>query len=426
MQGFIGSDGKVGRRTGGHGRARGIGIWLLLTLVHLVGSASQGAAQDVPRTRVVILGVGHSTQLVEERQQPAALRAFFDRVQPDAIGVERDPEPFARGDHYEFTYEIQYIALPYAQERGLPVHPIDWIPPRDDLILGFGVDLEEPPEIRGGWQGFLAFPDPTESRLPLLFADSEEDRASRRAPWQEEWAPPSRDLPRRLFLYRTFLQARRIAEAAALHPGGTLLVPVGVNHKEDIERILADHPRIEIVQPSTFGTPSPGEVEGHILRRDLVAIASFNLLGIQWTTGEVDWDWMRRVVRRLEEEDSSPEVRLLATRLQVLTGELPPEEALHLYHRIAEEAGDSLPFTWTGVKDRARLDSYFDPFGNLSVGQRARLEAARELLRLGREGEALALREGLARELPPRMERQLEAYWDEHLAHRDGPENGGP
>jgi hypothetical protein len=405
---------------------KGIGRCLLLTLIPLVGMASPGAAQDIPPTRVVILGVGHSTQLVEERQQPAALRAFFDRVQPDAIGVERDPEPFARGDHYEFTYEIQYIALPYAEERGLSVHPIDWIPPRDDLILGFGVDLEEPPEIRGGWQGFLAFPDPAESRLPLLFADSEEDRATRRAPWQAEWAPPSRDLPRRLFLYRTFLQAQRIAEAAALHPGGTLLVPVGVNHKDDIERILADHPRIEIVQPSTFGTPSPEEVEGHVLRRDLVAIASFNLLGIQWTTGEVDWEWMRRVIRRLEEEDASPEVRLLATRLQVLTGELPPQEALQRYQRIAEEAGDSVPFTWTGVKDSTRLDSYFDPFGNLSVGQRARLEAARELLRLGREGEAQALRGEMARGLPPRMERQLEAYWDEHLVPRDDPEHGGP
>ncbi len=389
---------------------------MVLLLGMALTTVQGGAAQAVPPTRVVILGVGHSTQLVDERQQPAVLRAFFDRVQPDAIGVERDPGNFARGDHYEFTYEIQYIALPWAEERGLPVHPVDWVPPRDDLVLGFGVDLEAPPEIRGGWQGFLTFPDPVEARAPLFFADSEPDRDARRAPWQSEWTPASRDLPRRLFLYRTFLQARRIAEAAARYPGGTLLVPVGANHKDDIERILGDDPRIQIVQPSTFGEPTGEEVEAHVLRRDLIAIASFNLLGVQGAQGDVDWDWMHRIVRRLERDRRSSEVRLLATRLHVLTGAMAPEDALEQYLGIAKEAGGSTDFTWTGVKDVTRLDSYFDPFGNLSVGQRARLEAAREHLRLGQHAEALLVRQELAGELTSRMQRQLEAYWAEHLA----------
>lgn len=95
----------VTRRASLTGRwARSVVVPVVLTAVLSHPTEAQDAAE---RTRVVILGVGHSTQLVAERQQPAALRAFFDRVEPDVIAVERAPEEFARGDRYEFTYEIQ-------------------------------------------------------------------------------------------------------------------------------------------------------------------------------------------------------------------------------------------------------------------------------------------------------------------------------
>lgn len=375
----------------------------------------QGAAQERTRTRLVILGVDHSTQLVEERQRPAALRAFYDRVAPAAIAVERSPEEFARGDHYEFTYEIQYVALPYARERGIPVHPVDWIPSRDDMLLGFGVDLETPPRVRSGWRGFLSFPDSAAVRLPLLFADAEGDRTARRAPWQSEWEPASRDLPRRLYLYRTFLQARRIAAAAEHYPGRTLLVQIGANHKDDIERILAGHPSLEIVQPSSYGEPSAEEIERAVRREDLLAIASFNLLGVQARTGNIDWEWLRRVLGRLEREGSTPETRLLSTRLAVLTGALGAEAAIERYRRIQTEAGDSLAFTWTGVKDPSRVDSYFDPFGNLTLGQRAALEIAREHYRLGQDQAGDAIRRELVAALPAEKSLQLLAYWPEHV-----------
>lgn len=394
---------------------RKLGIAAAVLLCLLIPGIALAQA-EAERTRVVILGVGHSAQLVEERQRPAALRAFFDRVAPDAIAVERSPEEFARGDHYEFTYEIQYLAIPYAAERGIPLHPIDWLPSKEDMLLGFGVDLESPPEIRRGWRGFLSFPDSAEVRLPLFFADGEADRMLRRAPWQTAWEPASRDLPRRLYLYRTYLQARRILLAAGQHPGGTLLVPIGVNHKDDIESILADHPRIEIMQPSIFGEPTAAEIEAAIRREDLIAIASFNLLGVQASTGNVDWAWMRRVTASLEQDGSTPETRLLATRLAVLTGELAPAAAIDAYRQIQVEAGESMRFTWNGVKDTTRVDSYFDPFGNLWVSERACVEIARELYRQGRADEAMAIRDRLADILPEAKARQLLAYWPKHVA----------
>ena len=131
------------------------GSVLLSSLVVLAGISPP------PKTRVVVLGVSHSAQLVADSYQPAVLRAFIQRLRPAAIAFERSPEQYARNDHYEFTYEIQYLTLPYARELGIPVHPIDWYPPVDDQLLGFGVDLDLPPIVRPGtgFQAFLSFPD---------------------------------------------------------------------------------------------------------------------------------------------------------------------------------------------------------------------------------------------------------------------------
>jgi len=97
---------------------------LILTIGILAARAA--VAQDT--TEVVIVGVTHSAMLAAESQQPASFRAYFERVRPDAICIERAPSEFARGSHYEFTYEIQNIAVPYARENDIPLCPFDWLP----------------------------------------------------------------------------------------------------------------------------------------------------------------------------------------------------------------------------------------------------------------------------------------------------------
>jgi len=61
------------------------------------------------------------------------------------------------------------------------------------------------------------------------------------------------------------------------------------------------------------------------------------------------------------------------------------------------------------------LDSYFDPFGNLTVRQRALLEIARERARLRMPDQGKAMRQ-LGSELSARKAVQLAAYWDRHIA----------
>ncbi|MDQ2741690.1 MAG: hypothetical protein M3Z66_05265, partial [Chloroflexota bacterium] len=61
--------------------------------------------------------------------------------------------------------------------------------------------------------------------------------------------------------------------------------------------------------------------------------------------------------------------------------------------------------------------SYYDPFGNLTVGERALVEAARENHKLGRSTEMGRWRATLAGDdrLTIVQRIQLEAYWYEHV-----------
>lgn len=374
-------------------------------------------AQSQP-TEVIVLGVDHTAQLVNRRQQPAAMRAFFETAAPDAICIERAPEPFARGDHYEFTYEIQDLIVPWARERRLPLCPFDWLPAPEDSALAFGIaDLEAPPALRreSGFQGFLTFPDPRARALGLFFADDDEERARHRAFYAAYPEAPAADFARRLFLYRTFMQARRIAQAARAHPGGRVLVVVGVMHKDDIERILSAYSFIRIVQPSAIAAePDAPTIERHLRIEDLAAIAIFNLLGTQWRDTHLDRTWMRETVTALRGRRPGAETDLLAARLAELEG-ASPRISLAEYLRIAQGAGET-GFTWTGVKDRARLDSFFDPFGNLTVAQRALVEAARLHHALGEHDAAEAIRARLGETLGTELKRlQLDGYWTRYV-----------
>lgn len=392
-------------------------FWILSLLLPMRDAAAGDAPAPQP-TRVVVLGVDHSVQLVSEADRPGLLAAFIERVAPDAVCIERSPAQFARGDLYEFTYEVQGVVLPYARTHRLEVCPIDWVPSREDELLGWGMEFSQPPEIRRaeGFQGFLAFPEPSTLRRGLFHAEDRAALAKIHAWIDEVPEKLSRDLPRRMFLYRTFMQARLVARAAKAHPGGTVLVVVGEFHKHQIEDILADDPAIEIVPPASFGLPDRAAADRNTTREHRIAIASFNLLGAQAATGNVDLTWVGRVLDALEREREDAETRLLRTRHDLLAGSIDRAEAIARYRAIAGDAGARRAFTWDGVLDRTRVDSYFDPFGNLRIDQRARVELARELSREGATDEAERLHAALRAELTPRQARQFDAYWQRDIA----------
>jgi hypothetical protein len=214
----------------------------------------------------------------------------------------------------------------------------------------------------------------------------------------------------------------RVRAAARAHPGQTVLVVVGSLHKEDIERVLATDPGVRIVQPSAYGLPPASEADAQLAERDLAAILSFNLLGVQPAVGPVDWPWVGEVLERFARaRPAAPELPLLRLRHAVLAGREPAAAAAAAYERLAAGVDTTARFAFTGVEDTRRLDSYYDPFGNLGVRQRALVEAAREWARAGQPARVERLRAELLRTggggpWSPLRQAQLGIYWARYVA----------
>jgi hypothetical protein len=372
---------------------------------------------EVARTRIVVLGVDHAAQLVSPQNRPAILAAFLEKLHPAAICIERPADLAQRRDFYEFTYEVQDIVLPFVKGHSTNVCPVDWMPSVEDQNLVFGGDLDEPPEVRPpeGFGSFLVFRDPQTLKADLFFADRPEAAERVRAWARTPATRADEDFPRRLYLYRTFMQAQLIRAAAAAHPGQTVLVVIGFFHKPDLEAILLRDPRIEVIQPPALGHPTADAVDLATTRAQRVAVLSFNLLERQSSTGNVDWEWVERTLRELESDGPSAESRLFRIRLQELARGLLPDDAVERHRALVSETPENAAFTWTGVKDNRRVDSYFDPFGNLTIRQRAAVELARVLLATKASEEASRMLEEVRRALTARKARQFDAYAADYL-----------
>ena len=377
-------------------------------------------AASAEKTTVVILGVEHSAQLVAPASSAGMLSAFMDRVVPQAICIERPPEQTSRRDFYEFTYEVQDVVVPYADARRIALCPMDWMPSLEDQALAFGRNLDEPPEIRPrqGMHAFLTFAEPRTRELDLFFSDDPAATAPVNTWSRQQSVPAARDFPRRLYLYRTFLQARRIAAAAEHYRGRTILVVVGYFHKPDIEAILSTDESIELRQPAAFGRPSDVDAERAMTQEQRSAVLNFNLLAQQAETKNVDWSWMERTLTALESDAPTPESRVFRARLEELTGRLAPRSAVTTYRALLAATPAEARFSWTGVKDQSRLDSFVDPFGNLTVRQRIIVELVRLLRADGKEREAARPLKELRDQLGDRKGRQLDSYAHEYLTGR--------
>lgn len=367
-------------------------------------------------TKLIVLGVGHSNQLVTKECQPAAYRAFLDRVKPDVIGIERSPLEFNRSDFYEFTYEQQYIVVPYAKKNKIPLRPFDWLVNGEEQKLAWNIaDIEQPPLIRdeNTYKDFIFF-DEASIQEDEFFLSETNGLKLKVEDWVTNANAGEHDFPRRLFLYRTFMQAMRIKQIADEYRGGTFLVVVGHMHKNDIENILSKTPYIDLVQPSQFGYPTTKEIDENIEVSDLFAVLTFNLLGVQ-SRHFVDWDWMEFATKSLEDKTEGAELEFLKVRLGVLTNRIGGKEAAEMYELLLNGIDSNQAFTFTGVKEATRVDSYFDPFGNLTIENRIYVEIARECSKIGDFQRVMEIKNFLMSQIPTFQGIQLNAYWDKHV-----------
>jgi hypothetical protein len=365
---------------------------------------------------IVVLGVTHSEQLVNYNQQPAVIRSYIDRVHPAAICFERSPEEYSRNDFYEFTFEQQYCVIPYAKERNIPLYPIDWIPEQRDILLAFGVsDLEVPAFTRNpeGFWGFTVFPDSTSLYESLWYAEDSSWNAEN-SKWYTQYPERvNRDFARRLFLFRTFMQAKHIEAVAKNFTNDTLLVIIGSQHKNDLENHLRSD-GFSVILSSIFGPITRREISDHFRPADAYAICLFNLLGIQSRIRFVNDQLLQMAFSELA-SINTPETRFFRVRYQLHKNAISAQKAIEEYTRLLTDVTKQSEFTWTGVKYHNRTDSYFDPFGNMTLYQRLHLELAREYFALNDKVHYEHEREVVISEFKGIKKSMLQDYWARYV-----------
>lgn len=368
------------------------------------------------KSKLIVLGVNHAYQLVSRECQPAVYRAFFDRVNPDLIGIQRTPEKYARMDLQEYAYEQKEIILPYALQKGIPIFPFDWNASSNDQLLVFGInDSDQPAFVRGenSLKKFVSFSNLKEG----IFHSEQKDVIKQNNEWIQTKSSGEKDFTRRLFQYRTFMQAMSIKAIAEERLGETILVVVEHRHKVDIESILSNNSSIEIIQPSKFGYPTDQEISQQKDLKDAFAICSFNILGLQ-ATHEIDMSWVEENLNMLRKHDCTSEVKLLEVKLELLKETITDTEAIKRYIELEKGLNYYQRFTYTGVKDKTRIDSYFDPFGNLSVKNRLRIELGKSFYNIKQKDKVDVLKEEILSmsSLTIFQEKQLEAYWNMYIS----------
>lgn len=369
------------------------------------------------KPKVVILGVEHSSQLINSNHQPAVLRAFINKVNPSVICIERSPEEFSRNDFYEFTYEQQNVIIPYARQQKIPIYPIDWLPGPEDLKLAFGTDnLEVPSFTRNpsGFWGFTVFPDSTSFHKDFYFADDIKYPLSHKEWYATHPDKVNFDFARRLFLYRSFLQSKRIQLVLNnFSENDTVLVVIGAMHKYDIEKNLEGN-GFTLIKPKSYGTINTTEIDDNFDKKDAYAILNFNLLGMQYNLSKPNLELVEYAFDKIR-NDTNSEKELYAIKFDLLNNNINSKSAIKRYKKLLDNPQSKNNFVWTGVKYKDRIDSYFDPFGNMTLNQRIRLELAREYLNISEDNLFEKTRDTLVNEFNGLKKNLLISYLETYL-----------
>lgn len=267
---------------------------------------------------VIVIGAAHSDLLRSPHFSPAHIRAALDVAEPTLVGVEANPIWFANGVFFPGTYECQGIAIPWAVERCIPVHGIDW---QDyDRMMR---DVEEGRLSAGASEAAEA------ATLAALREEAHSELAARENAdiCFDEWnrRPPPVDAAHAdLMLRRDQHIAHQCCVLLRMYDSARLAVVIGAMHKAELDAMFAGEPGIVVRQLEELGGVSESVIQAAWTRRDAFAVLTECLDGAvpYWFPETIDHRWLREVARVAEDAEDDPERVYLEARRLTAAGDM--------------------------------------------------------------------------------------------------------
>jgi len=327
---------------------------------------------------VVVFGTYHAPGMFfSDDYTPAHIAAALEQAAPDVVAVESHPTWFAAGRYHVVTYEAEGVAVPWARERGLPVHGVDW----KDIVAWDqseerwalraassleGVAIGAPP-TRGSFELARRLPTDPADFQHLNSAEYGESRHVGLAKDDPEFAGR-----------RDRGIAHNILELMKAHPGKRLAVVIGAHHKPFLDELLSRVEGVTVLQPGVdFPWPGEEEIDSAWTAEQLVTVIGWRLDGRGTYGASMDEAWLagvERLLDRLDRDGSKPEVaRYLRARWHAEAGRTGPSVELlgELLHRDTPDAElYPFPMRWWRMRydlneavriERARLALALDP-----------------------------------------------------------------
>lgn len=235
---------------------------------------------------ILIVGVEHAPgQFRTDKFSPAHIRATLEAFKPQVIGVESNPEWFAKEQFYRSTYEAQHLAVLFALDNKIPVYGIDWIGEKNytqrahtPKVRNIKKLWENPAEEStpyqyglSSWNNQLPAQDDT---APDFFVLNGKEYGEKSIKWIDE-GKGKKGSPQEYMEERDNHIVNYITEVADKHPGSRLAIVIGSMHKADLERKLLEK-GFKVVGPQSVvraASMSDGrKMDSSLTAQDIAAI----------------------------------------------------------------------------------------------------------------------------------------------------------
>jgi tetratricopeptide (TPR) repeat protein len=229
-------------------------LFLFLGVLLLCQNSTAQNATVTPNRRetILIIGVEHAPgQFRSEKFSPAHIRAALEAFKPQIVGVECNPEWYAKGQFYRSTYEAQHLAVPFARDNKIPVYGIDWIGNLRENDYSWRRHIEQVRNIKkvlespdaesahyqyglSSWSHQIAVEDSLERDFDVLNSAEYGEKSLK---WIDE-GKGKKGSPQEYMEERDNHITDYITSVADKHSGSRIAIVIGAMHKADLERKL--------------------------------------------------------------------------------------------------------------------------------------------------------------------------------------------